>query len=262
MVCDAQNGRPRILSHGGAMGIRFLCPNGHKLNVKADLAGKRASCPECGAKLVIPSASTDRAADSVSGTIADVAAAHSPVTIGVGQVAPLASVAAPAAPPQAANWYVRPVGGGQFGPADDDVFCAWIAEGRVTADAQIWRDGWAEWRLARDAADVLPIPLAATPIVAAPQPAVPTVDDSPPQLDAVVAEPVISAAIRSAPNVLTASQYAFQRRQTRKTQVALAVVMLVAVIILAGVLAWVLRRNVGATSQAAPQYSVNTPAFR
>ena len=36
------------------MGIRFLCPNGHKLNVKADLAGKRASCPECGAKLVIP----------------------------------------------------------------------------------------------------------------------------------------------------------------------------------------------------------------
>jgi hypothetical protein len=40
------------------MGIRFLCPNGHKLNVKADLAGKRGSCPECGAKLVIPTAST------------------------------------------------------------------------------------------------------------------------------------------------------------------------------------------------------------
>lgn len=38
------------------MGIRFNCPNGHKLNVKEFLAGKRGVCPECGAKFVIPSA--------------------------------------------------------------------------------------------------------------------------------------------------------------------------------------------------------------
>jgi hypothetical protein len=38
------------------MGIRFTCPNGHKLHVKAFLAGKRAVCPKCGAKTVIPSA--------------------------------------------------------------------------------------------------------------------------------------------------------------------------------------------------------------
>jgi hypothetical protein len=36
------------------MGIRFSCPNGHKLNVKAFLAGKRGVCPHCGAKFVIP----------------------------------------------------------------------------------------------------------------------------------------------------------------------------------------------------------------
>jgi hypothetical protein len=36
------------------MGIRFKCPNGHKINVKAFLAGKRALCPECGAKVVVP----------------------------------------------------------------------------------------------------------------------------------------------------------------------------------------------------------------
>lgn len=36
------------------MGIRFLCPNGHKLNVKAFLAGKRGLCPYCGAKFTIP----------------------------------------------------------------------------------------------------------------------------------------------------------------------------------------------------------------
>lgn len=36
------------------MGIRFLCPNGHKLNVKSFLAGKRAICPDCGARVLVP----------------------------------------------------------------------------------------------------------------------------------------------------------------------------------------------------------------
>lgn len=38
------------------MGIRFTCPNGHKLHVKEFLAGKRGICPSCGAKFVIPHA--------------------------------------------------------------------------------------------------------------------------------------------------------------------------------------------------------------
>jgi hypothetical protein len=36
------------------MGIRFNCPNGHKLNVKEFLAGKRGVCPQCAAKFIIP----------------------------------------------------------------------------------------------------------------------------------------------------------------------------------------------------------------
>lgn len=36
------------------MGIRFSCPNGHKLNVKGHLAGKRAICPQCGSKVIVP----------------------------------------------------------------------------------------------------------------------------------------------------------------------------------------------------------------
>ena len=36
------------------MGIRFYCPNGHKLNVKSFLAGKRGICPHCGIKFEIP----------------------------------------------------------------------------------------------------------------------------------------------------------------------------------------------------------------
>lgn len=40
------------------MGIRFHCPNGHKLNVKAFLAGKRGICPHCGVSFLIPTEST------------------------------------------------------------------------------------------------------------------------------------------------------------------------------------------------------------
>ena len=36
------------------MGIKFLCPNGHKMNVKVFLAGKRGKCPKCGASVRIP----------------------------------------------------------------------------------------------------------------------------------------------------------------------------------------------------------------
>jgi hypothetical protein len=45
------------------MGIRFDCPNGHKLNVKSFLAGKKGICPQCGAKFRIPESSTDAADD-------------------------------------------------------------------------------------------------------------------------------------------------------------------------------------------------------
>ena len=40
------------------MGIRFYCPNGHKLNVKEFQAGRRGICPYCGTKFLIPSHST------------------------------------------------------------------------------------------------------------------------------------------------------------------------------------------------------------
>ena len=36
------------------MGIKFYCPQGHKLHVKAFLGGKRGICPHCGVKVRIP----------------------------------------------------------------------------------------------------------------------------------------------------------------------------------------------------------------
>jgi len=40
------------------MGIRFYCPNGHKLNVKSFQAGRVGICPYCGAKVQIQTQST------------------------------------------------------------------------------------------------------------------------------------------------------------------------------------------------------------
>src|SRR3954463_11170781 len=46
------------------MGIKFHCPNGHKLNVKAFLAGKKGVCPKCGTKVRIPTESEAGLVDS------------------------------------------------------------------------------------------------------------------------------------------------------------------------------------------------------
>ena len=57
------------------MGIRFFCPNGHKLNVKEFQAGRRGICPFCGAKIRIPTESTREASHKggrlASGGMAD-----------------------------------------------------------------------------------------------------------------------------------------------------------------------------------------------
>lgn len=49
------------------MGIRFYCPNGHKLHVKAFQAGKRGICPHCGASMDIPYQSTRKSSKELKG---------------------------------------------------------------------------------------------------------------------------------------------------------------------------------------------------
>lgn len=146
------------------MGITFHCPNGHKLNVKAFLAGRKAVCPKCGQKVLVPvesepgtaSSKTSRAsaAPEIPGTQMGVGT-HTPETTSPAPVAvqPTAmqpttgSIDAIAESPTAV-WYVRPPSGGQFGPAAGDVMRSWLIEGRVTADSLVWRAGWPEWRSA------------------------------------------------------------------------------------------------------------------
>ena len=67
-----------------------------------------------------------------------------------GNVQPLAAGSILEEEPDA-TWYVRPPSGGQYGPASTAELQEWIAQGRVAASALLWRDGWPQWRDARDA---------------------------------------------------------------------------------------------------------------
>ena len=150
------------------MGIRFLCPNGHRLNVKAFLAGKRGVCPHCAAKMMIPLESQleprSKSSSVKSQPVESGGAATAARTSVSDRTAPASSVnktsseqptAAPATKDPIKEspdmvWYVRPKGGGQYGPARGEVMNRWITEGRVAADSLIWREGWDDWQVASE----------------------------------------------------------------------------------------------------------------
>lgn len=157
------------------MGIKIICPNGHKLNVKSFLAGKRGVCPQCGTKFDIPSDAEEEApaVDSLAGVTSlpaaagGVASAPQPANVVVAAADPgvhlpgsPATPAQPLADPLAeapeACWYVRPPSGGQYGPAKTHIMRQWIHEGRVTPDSLVWREGWPDWKLAGEAFPNLP----------------------------------------------------------------------------------------------------------
>ncbi len=116
------------------MGIRFHCPNGHRLNVKAHLAGKRGYCPHCQARVQIPVVPAEQIlpAELLSEDFA--MPADLDAELG-GNDHP-------------ARWFVRPPSGGQFGPVDTEQLGRWIAEHRVPRDSLLLKEGWSEWQLA------------------------------------------------------------------------------------------------------------------
>jgi hypothetical protein len=150
------------------MGIRFYCPNGHKLNVKTFQAGLAGICPFCAAKMQIPLKSTRRSSRSRKGRAqegtAEVVADESggiappqlpalPATAALNPAAAAAKLADPLVGADEVVWYVRPASGGQFGPAKTNIMRVWLNEGRVGTDTLVWREGWRDWR---EAGDVFP----------------------------------------------------------------------------------------------------------
>lgn len=103
------------------MGVKFTCPRcGRRLNVKSSLAGKRGVCPHCHDKVDIPTQSNPEATEH--------------------------------------RWYVMPAGANaQYGPATDGELRQWVGEGRVTADAMLWREDWPQWQPASAIFPQLPV---------------------------------------------------------------------------------------------------------
>src|SRR5436190_8527561 len=99
------------------MGIKFLCPNGHKMIVKAFLAGKRGKCPKCGASVRIPQETP--ASDSGEDLLGDVAidttqpanatASRAATAVAPASYAATAAVNVSSAPAQPAPAFAAPV---------------------------------------------------------------------------------------------------------------------------------------------------------
>ncbi|MDR0704765.1 MAG: DUF4339 domain-containing protein [Planctomycetaceae bacterium] len=150
------------------MGIRFFCPNGHKLNVKEYLAGKAGFCPECGARLIIPLQSTRKSnkelnelqerqenvpnVDSISS--ATPAQPQPPETNSTTtETAPIANpneIINPILQDQTVVWYVQVLGGEQYGPVNGQTIHAWIQERRMKPSMLVWREGWTNWLEAKN----------------------------------------------------------------------------------------------------------------
>jgi hypothetical protein len=156
------------------MGIRFYCPNGHKLNVKENLAGKRGLCPHCGVKLLIPQKSTrpssqeereqqQRLAANAGGNpndfdvfIDDQGTAEVAISFSESSNAANATTASVGSSALAATfddpsvvWYVQLADGQRFGPATLAIMRTWVNERRIGPDMLVWREGWQDWIEAR-----------------------------------------------------------------------------------------------------------------
>lgn len=153
------------------MGIKFRCQAcNKKLHVKAFLAGKKGVCPKCGGKIRIPELDAAQVGEVTPSTapvpseqpVLSKSAPQRSATPRPSVVQPASGkttgrangrgAAATAVDPidEAPNavWYVRPPTGGQFGPADATIMRRWLGEGRVSADALVWREGWSDWKSA------------------------------------------------------------------------------------------------------------------
>ena len=167
------------------MGIRFYCPNGHKLHVKEFQAGRRGVCPYCGVSVDIPLTSTresskgksthkhsedeesinlnaiapDAAPDAVNAASFTSARQDREIELSAPREQPIVAPEPtyqtkpktdPFAEAPNALWYVRPSTGGQYGPATAEIMKSWLDEGRINESSFVWREGWEDWKNAAD----------------------------------------------------------------------------------------------------------------
>ncbi|MDZ4820397.1 MAG: DUF4339 domain-containing protein [Planctomycetota bacterium] len=152
------------------MGIRVACPNGHNLNVKTTLAGKRALCPKCGAQFEIPRTIAEAPAvanplESITtgseSTVDESASSTPPEPASTGSSGEL-EVLPPILPPELPSaesdvdpiaelagdscWFVRLSSGAQLGPVAEADIQQWLRGGQIGSDSLVWRIGWSNWK--------------------------------------------------------------------------------------------------------------------
>jgi hypothetical protein len=145
------------------MGIRFFCPNGHKLNVKEHLAGKAGFCPECGARLIIPLQSTRKSSKELhelkerkenfsdANPVSPATSAQpKPLEMPTEPVATSEKIINPILQDQTVVWYVQVPGGPQYGPVTGQTIHSWIQERRIEPAMLVWREGWTNWLEAKN----------------------------------------------------------------------------------------------------------------
>lgn len=153
------------------MGIVAYCPNGHRVKVKDELAGRKGICPECQARFRIPRDNAWRAGGYPVARVVSLdpaVAARLPRAYGLWSVAassgssrdpfpgPTASSIAAATPRSPTlhaalaeqpdlTWRVALPGGQPSEPMSAAAMQQWLDAGDVTGHELVWREGWADW---------------------------------------------------------------------------------------------------------------------
>jgi hypothetical protein len=276
------------------MGIKFLCPNGHKLHVKSYLSGKKAICPKCGERVVVPAedgviAEVDAADDSTnagSSSLVDVTETQTLTVSAKTSASKRAADNGSQQPPDShaggkstgdlkpgvdpitespsSVWYVRPATGGQYGPASGEIMRGWLKDGRVGASSLVWRAGWSEWRSAAEVFPQLGAMLAAP--TSAPTEAAASTSPSK-EVDPLSALEKVQeslspelAAPKNSGSVSPMTKAAIKRRQQSDRNFFMTAVLLVVAIILVIVLMFVIRARSQPPEEETPGESPAAPA--
>lgn len=234
------------------MGIKFNCPNGHRMNVKSFLAGKKGKCPKCGVAVDVPmqSVEADVAETMIapaqeeegppeyidSGDDADVDLDDNVVAMERAAAKAAARSASrmpkPIADDPMAYWYTCNQSGDRYGPVTGEALNRWLDEGRVAPESLVWREGWPQWRKADG---VFPTLRAKSPLAGlfGDEPAAPAADTpAQPKMDDLLSDAIAGAASYEAGLGTTTQRSRYKDKLMLTSMVLIGAVTVLGVVLL------------------------------
>jgi hypothetical protein len=144
------------------MPIEVFCDSCQKkLRVPDTAAGKRIKCPKCQGVINVPAAVASGGGGGLSGPVPTMPtiptpsklASKSSGAINVPKMStptPKSTVGKTPSKAAVEQWFVQTEDGQQYGPVSRTELDQWYAEGRVTTETQLLRDGGDQWQWASD----------------------------------------------------------------------------------------------------------------